>query len=198
MTDTSITNWHEANQQYLIAALAVARTPLERHAARAQNAPEPEERDEPTRALQEATNAMPAPPALETLGETVGLTPFERDLLLLCAGMELDSTLAALCAAAQGDPRRAYPTFSLALAALPDAHWSALTPAAPLRHWRLVEVGTGDTLTSSPLRIDECVLHYLAGTPYLDERLVGVVDPVPASPGGLVPSQRALAERIAA
>ncbi len=118
MTDTSITSWHEANQRYLMAALAVVRAALERHAAHTQDALEPEGRDEPTRALQEAADAMPAPPALETLGETFGLTPFERDLLLLCAGMELDATFATLCAAAQGEPRLAYPTLCFLLADL--------------------------------------------------------------------------------
>ncbi len=195
MTDTSITSWHEANQRYLRVALDVVRAALERHATHTQDAPEPEGRDEPTRALQEAAEAMPAPPALETLCETFGLTPFERDLLLLCAGMELDSTLATLCATAQGEPRLAYPTFGLALAALPEAHWSAMTPAAPLRYWRLVEVGTGDTLTTSPLRVDERVLHYLAGVTYLDERLRGLVEPLDV-PGELPPSHRALVHKI--
>jgi hypothetical protein len=194
MTDTSTTNWHEANQRYLIAALAVVRAALERHAARrTQDTSEPEGQGEP--ALQQAAGAMPAPPALEALRDTFGLTPFERDLLLLCAGMELDSTFAALCANAQGDPRRAYPTFGLALAALPEGHWSALTPAAPLRYWRLMEIGTGDTLTTSPLRVDERVLHYLAGVPYLDERLRGLVEPL-GLPGELPPSHRALVHQI--
>lgn len=199
MTATTLKSWHEANQRYLSAALAVVRAALGRHAARIQNErSEPANQEEPELALQEAADAMPAPPALETLAATFGLTRFERDLLLLCAGMDLDATFASLCADAQGDVRRAYPTFGLALAALPDPHWSALTPAAPLRHWRLVEVGAGDALTTSPLRIDERVLHHLAGTPHLDERLVGVVEPVPAAPGDLVPSHLALAEGIAA
>ena len=43
--------------------------------------------------------------------------------------MELDSGFPAACAGARGDPNRASPTFSLALAALPEAHWSALSPA---------------------------------------------------------------------
>jgi hypothetical protein len=192
----STTNWHDANQRYLMAALAVLRAALERHAASTQNAPEPEEGDEPARALQEAAGAMPAPPALETLAETFGLTAFERDLLLMCAGMELDSSFAALCAAAQGDPRRAYPTYSLALAALPGAHWSAVTPAEPLRRWRLVEAVSGDTLTSSPLRVDECVLHYLAGAAHLDERLQGLVEPLHV-PDELPPSHHALVHQIA-
>ena len=96
----------------------------------------------------------------------------QRDALLLCAGVELDSSFAPLCAK-QNVTGRGVPTFSLALAALPDPHWSAITPAGPLRHWRLIEVGVGEALTTSPLRIDERVLHYLAGVSYLDDRLQG-------------------------
>lgn len=140
---------------------------------------------------------MPAPPALETLCTAFRLSPFERDLLTLCAAMELDAGIAPLCAAAGGgDPARAYPTLSLALAALPDPHWSALTPDAPLRRWRLIEVGTGPALTLSPLRIDERVLHYLAGVQHLDERLADLVEPLDGR-GDLVPSHHALAERLA-
>jgi hypothetical protein len=139
---------------------------------------------------------MSAPSALETLCTTFGLSPFERDVLLLCAGVELDSTFSRLCAAAQGDPLRTYPTFSLAMAVLPNPHWSALTPAAPLRRWRLIEFGAGNSLTLSPLRIDERVLHYLAGVQHLDERLMGIVEPLRIS-YDLVPSHSNLAERLA-
>jgi len=198
MSITAITNWHEANQRYLMAALAEVRQTLERHAARSQDAPQAVEPDwAAQQTLREAAAAMPAPPALETLCEMFGLAPFERKVVLLCAGMELDSSFASLCAAAQGDPRRTNPTFSLALAALPEAHWSALSPAGPLRYWRLIEVGTSDGLTQSLLRIDERVLHYLTGVQHLDERLAGFVEPVQGT-DGLVPSHRALAERLAA
>jgi hypothetical protein len=148
---------------------------------------------------------MPAPPALQVICDAFGLSPFERDLLVLCAGVELHAAVGPLCATAQADPRSAssagqgprctHPTFSLALAALPDAHWSAITPGAPLRYWRLVEPGSGDAITVSPLRIDERVLHFLAGQQYLDERLLGVVMPVPPS-DELAPSHALLAERI--
>jgi hypothetical protein len=195
-------NWHDANQRYLSAALAVARGALERHLARLQGTSVAKEAATgktgcpAQQAMDEATAAMPAPSALETLCATFGLSPFERHILLLCAGTELDSAFASLCAAAQGDARRSFPTFSLALAALPSPHWSALTPAAPLRCWRLIEVGVGDTLTTSPLRIDERVLHYLTGVSHLDERLAGIIEPLHAA-SELVPSHRALADRIA-
>ena len=106
---------------------------------------------------------------------------------MLCAGVESTRPSGALCRG-HGDAGGPYATFGLALAALPDPHWSALSPISPLRHWRLVEVG-GESLTRSPLRIDERVLHYLAGVQYLDERLEGIVEPA-RDVGELLPSQR--------
>ncbi|HEY0100568.1 MAG TPA: ATP-binding protein [Pyrinomonadaceae bacterium] len=152
--------------------------------------------DETERRLREAAEALPAPAALDSLCEAFGLSPFERDVLLMCAGMELDATFAPLCAAAQGNANRVHPTFGLALAALPEAHWNAITPDAALRRWRLVEVWQNEgTLAQSGLRIDERVLHYLTGISYLDERLRGLVEPVPLE-HDLPPSQFALVEGI--
>jgi len=195
-------HWHDANQQYLMRALGLVREALERHGAGtgrsvAGDTPPSAEPGVTEKMSDQAAEVFPTTSALEVLVKTLGLSPFERDVLLLCAGVELDSSFAALCAKQQGDPLRPYPTFSLALAALPGPHWSALTPAAPLRYWRLIEVGgSGSALTVSPLRIDERILHYLTGINHLDERLTGFVEPV-AVAAGLVPSHRSLAERIA-
>jgi hypothetical protein len=190
-TVTSL-NWFDFNQQYLSAALEGVRARLESH-ANGQNS------------TQQAVNAVltdfsdarqPAPPALVTLCNLFGLSPFEREVLLLCAGLELDSRFPALCVAAQNDPVKPFPTFSLALALFPDSHWSALSPAGPLRYWRLIEAGSGNLSTRDMLRIDERILHYLTGTSYLDERLVGYTKPV-ALVGGLVPSHDEIVARIA-
>jgi hypothetical protein len=115
--------------------------------------------------------------ALNRIAQVFGLTGFERDVLLLCAGVELESRFAPACAAVQNDPRLPEPTFGLALAALSDAHWSALSRSAPLRYWRLVEMGSGGLLRS-PLRIDQRIAYYLAGIECEDERLEGVVHAV--------------------
>lgn len=196
MTTITTDNWYTANQRYLMAVLAVVRGALERQAGQGPSLAEKETQDYATAAVPpEATSDLPVPSALEILCATFGLSTFERDVLLLCAGMELDSSFGSLCAAAQGDPARAYPTISLALAALANPHWNALTPDAPLRYWRLIEVGPGSTLTLSPLHIDERVLHYLAGLTYLDERLVGLIVPVRAA-GVLAPSYQALVEQM--
>ena len=134
--------------------------------------------------------------ALDRVCRLFRLSPFERDVLLLAAGVELDGAMRGLCARAQGDEGRPYATFGLALATLDQAHWSALTPAAPLRFWRLLEVDVADSLTAAPLRIDERILHYLAGVEHLAATLEGVAELVDESVP-LVPSQAKAAGRIA-
>lgn len=105
---------------------------------------------------------------LNRLCTVFSLTDFERDILMLCAGMELDTNCAAAIAHNQNGEGL---TFLLALARLPGAHWSALMPTAPLRHWRLVTVASGPSLVGSALRIDERILHELLGLRHLDARL---------------------------
>ena len=199
MTTMASNAWYEANQRYLSAAMTAVRERLGSYRARLEGTSSPDEEgdQEAQRALQAAWAAMPAPSALETLCTIFGLSSFERDILLLCAGMEFDPSFASLCAMAQANPARSYPTFSLAMAALPNPHWSALLPSAPLRHWRLIEVEEEGTLTLSPLRIDERVLHYLAGLQHLDQRLVGIIEPLHTS-GELVPSHQFVVEQVAA
>src|SRR5439155_14944664 len=122
--------------------------------------------------VEQSPNANFAPWALDLLSEMFHLSRFEQDLLLLCAGMEFDASFPLLSASAQGHASRNYATFSLALAALSDPHWNALTPTAPLRRWRLIDIAHGgESLLQSQLRIDERILHYLAGLSYMDQRL---------------------------
>jgi hypothetical protein len=183
--------WQEANDRALQAAVARVRGHLLRLAGR------PPEEQAPPAAAAAMADEPAEPPALEVVSQAFDLSPFERDLLVLAAAPELDPGFPALLAAAQGDPERRHPTFALALAALPEAHWSALTPAGALRRWRLLEVAPGDALTLSPLRIEERVLHFLRGLEVADERLAGLVVPLQADTT-LVPSHRLVAERLAA
>jgi hypothetical protein len=180
--------WHEANQRYLSAALEGLRARLEG----------PEARDAGQLALAEIARSMPAPAAVERLVEIFGLSSFERDILLLCAGVELDAGIAALVGGRSEDARDGQPTFGLALATLTAPHWSALSPGAPLRHWRLVE-GDGPSPTRARLRIDERILHHVAGVNHLDERLVGFVRALQVGDddADLLPSRRRLADRLA-
>ena len=185
--------WVADNQRHLAAALARVRFFLERHAA-----------GEGPAAAAAAPPAPPRPaagrPALEALGRTFDLSPFERDVLLVAAGPELDAGFAELLARFHGRRAdgRAAATFGLALAALPGAHWSATSPAGPLRFWRLVELAGGSP-TQGALTIDERVLSFLTGIQHLDARLAPLLAPI-EDPGsaGLVPSHLCHAEAIAA
>jgi hypothetical protein len=178
-TMTSLTSWAELNQQYLQTAIAHVRQQL---------------KQDPT--LFEPVAFSPeAPPALVTLCRMFRLSEYERDLLVLCAGMEFDGEWATLCATVQNDAQKPYPTLSLALATLADPHWSALAPDSPLRYWHLIEIGAGNALTQSPIRIDERILHYLIGLPQQDERLAGCITPVASDAIALVESHQRIVKQ---
>jgi AAA+ superfamily predicted ATPase len=175
----------ETNYSYLMNELAVVRSVLETN----------QEHQENSFVELSAKNNLPVL-ALNTLCSIFGLTDFERNILLLCAGMELDPNWGFLCANAQG-MGKPYPTFMLAMVVLPQAHWNALTPHAPLRRWQLIQIGEGSGLNLSPLRIDERILHYLLGWNHLDERLQGIVKPVEIQSITNVSSHQQLAQQLA-
>jgi hypothetical protein len=180
--------------QALAAAISDVLRRLHTHAGRGQEAGG----DAEGRVKNEADTAVvgDGTTALDTFCACFGLTPFERDLLVLAAAAEIDPRTPAACAAASG-PELAFPTFGLGLAALSDPHWSALTPVAPLRRWMLLSVDESNALTTARVRIDERVLHFLLGAPYLDPRLHGLIEATPR-PDALPASQRSTAQRIAA
>jgi hypothetical protein len=173
-------DWLLANQRELAAALDAMRIALEQVS------------DAAVSPLAPAGEGCP--PRLAALTAALELSPFERNVLLLAAGRELSGQFAAALARLNGG--RPWLTFSLALALLPGAHWSALTPGAPLRAWRLLDaVGEGG-LTERELRIDEPILHWLTGLDADDERLASLLLPLPEAVR-LAPSHAALAQEAA-
>jgi hypothetical protein len=136
------------------------------------------------------------PPAIATLQAIFELSPFERDLLLLCAGVEMEGDLGEACGRLTGRPQHNCPTFGLAMSLLPEPHWNALAPWAPLRRSRLIEVEPGFGLAAAPLRIDERILHYLAGTNRMDPRLERVLHEKNAR-AALAPEHEDLVEHLA-
>ncbi|HEY4562537.1 MAG TPA: ATP-binding protein, partial [Thermoanaerobaculia bacterium] len=147
-----------------------------------------------------AAAAIDPPPALVLLAQRFGLSSFERDLLLLCAAMELHTRIAPLCARAQDDPSRPYPTFALALTLFDDPAWDVLSPERPLRHWRFLEINQpgAQPLVTSALRADERIVNFIKDLLYLDDRLTPLMTPV-EPPGGeadLPPSQAEVVRQI--
>lgn len=196
MTAINYDNWLEANQQYLHEAISGLHEYLGHHLQ--DNQITGEKGDQPVHAVKERRlpdHEITPPPTLQTLCNNFSLSEFERDVILICAGVELDSGFASLIAVLQNKQQPASPTFGLILSLLPNAHWSALTPDAPLRRWRMIELGIGNGFTTSPLSIDERVLHYLTGVPQMDARLLGLVRPLCMSPN-IPNSHNVIAERM--
>jgi AAA+ superfamily predicted ATPase len=137
---TSASDWTEANRRHLAAEIA-------RVAALVSG---------DDSAKPEAPAAVPGRPfRLDVLTERFSLTPFERDLLVMSAGVELDGTFARTV----GTPNAA-----LAFERFPNPHWSALAPEGTLRRWRLLEPRGDGPLVQAPLAIDEPLLHWLTGS----------------------------------
>jgi hypothetical protein len=132
---------------------------------------------------------------LDFLAEQFGLSRFERAIILLCAGLELNSELGRVCRALPHNAGRELPTFGLALALLPEAHWSALSPGAPLRYWQLIHVDNRSGITTAGLSLDERILHFLVGAGHLDQRLSGLARVVVQS-DSLPASQQLQVERL--
>ncbi|OUL36294.1 ATP-binding protein [Nostoc sp. 106C] len=188
--------WQSANHQYLVAALAVVQETLEQFVQTQEGSEVSQNTAEDSQQrLAAIAAAMTKPPALEVVCGTFDLSDFERDVLLLCAGMELDAAFPRLCATIQGREQQAYPTFSLALTVFPDAHLSAIAPSSSLLHWRLIEVEENRVFTLSPLRLSRWALLYLMGMPHLDRELSGLMKPV-VNRGALLPSYEAIADRL--
>jgi hypothetical protein len=192
--------WQFANDAHLGAHLEWLRARLEQLASSTGSATPIEARD----FSPPPDESMPAesslrPPALNVLSRRLGLSDFERMTLLLCAAMELDTRVGALCARAQSHSGRAYPTFALALSLFERPSWDVMSPERPLRRWRLIEIDQSgsEPLITSALKASERVVSYLKGLNYIDEQLSPLVRPLEADASPLPPSQAAVAESIA-
>jgi MoxR-like ATPase len=184
--------WADANQQWLVGALGRLREQLERGTTDQLETP------------REAACAQPLPeragpgfqPALLRCTQVFGLSLFERELLLLAAGVELDASLRQALAALQGGVARL--NFGIGLSLLPQAHWDAVSPDGALRYWRLLEIEPGLPVTEAPLRIDERMLHFVAGIGANEPRLRGLARYVEGRDGAAEAALSPLVARVAA
>lgn len=135
---------------------------------------------------------------LAALCRVFHLTKFERDIVLLCTALEIDPSIAQLCSQIQGNPNFNYPTLSLSLATFTQASLSVLSAHNPLQYWRLIEFGTGLSLSQTPLRIEQRILSYLLGERAFDEQLLNFIRPFPnkLEPDSLTSSQSKIVAQV--
>jgi hypothetical protein len=173
-----------------------AATPLA--IGRATSYPSEDDIEEARRAMDAAAAGEP-PPALIVLVQRLGLSAFERNVLLLATAPEYDTGFGKLYADVQGDPARRQPTFALAMAVFDDKrHWEALAPHRPLRNLDLVVTGGAESLMAAPLRAPERIVHFVKGMSYLDSQLTALLAPLDDQPRSPAPSQARAVEQIVA
>ena len=147
-----------------------------------------------------AAEEIDPPPALVALTRRVGLTRFERDVLLLGIAAELSSAVGEACAALQRAPERRYPTATVAITVFENPSWDLFSPERPLRRLRLVDLAARahESLIESPIRVDDRVVSQIKGLSYLDERLAPYLEALPPLPSDvpLSPSQAQALERV--
>lgn len=163
----------EASRHSLAAILDVLAARLEHYS---------QDADRSQRVLQ---RMPPWPEAMEVLRQRFDLSPFEMHVIALCAGLELDARFARLCAMSLAGQGHDGVSAGLALAVLPDPHWSAFAPQAPLRHWHLIEMSGDVALIRAAIKLDERVLNFVLGIDACDRRLAGLLRPLTAS--GMLP-----------
>jgi hypothetical protein len=198
-TSNDYEDWYEYNRNYFLAVINQLHTVLQSYINQLENNSEVK-LNSPNQDLPELMKleaVMLQPPALEQLCQRFEFSEFERSILVFCAAIEIDPRFSELCVEAHKDNSQYHPTFGLALSALPNAHWSALAPDGALRYWKLINLGSGSTLTSTSLHIDERILHYLIGVKTTDSLLTEITD-LPSYTQRLIPSHQCLADSIKA
>ncbi|HYR07844.1 MAG TPA: AAA family ATPase, partial [Longimicrobium sp.] len=126
----------------------------------------------------EASRQAGAPPPLARLAERLGLSPFERNTVLLALAPELNRKYEKVFGYLHDDVTRRLPTVDLALTlfcAGEEERWAAAAsfhPGAPLRLHQLVEVMDRGAdplpLPSRRLRLEERIVSFLTGDAELD------------------------------
>jgi len=176
--------WGDANRHYLAAEVRRFSSRLARFAGDALDPDVDAQRNEE---LVAARDTLPTPSALDCLQQRLGLSAFERDVIIACAAFALDPTLAlryepvtfSLVQALAMPPEHA--RAAVALGEVPQSSWEALAPHRPLHRHGLIGVARAESSLWSPLRIDERVLRYLLGIPGIDARLEGALQAMPAA-----------------
>jgi AAA+ superfamily predicted ATPase len=123
-------------------------------------------------------------PALEILSRIFGLGEFEKNMVLLCAAVELDSQTLNLCSiinkSVNNINNSSNITFALGFGIFNDnAHWSALLPTSPLRKYQIIKMtniaSNNSQLVDNPIFINEQILHFLVGLSYSETHSLAIV-----------------------
>jgi hypothetical protein len=141
-------------------------------------------------------------PVIE-LAHRFALSALEIDVVVACLAAEIDRRYERIYGYLQDDMGRKQPSPGLVLELVSDsptqqfAARAALSPVAPLRHYRIIEIaddGGASPWLSKPMRIDERIVAFLLGDPSMDGRIASYVTRLDSAADSVWPassSQRA-------
>jgi ATPase family associated with various cellular activities (AAA) len=118
------------------------------------------------------------------LAHRFALSALEIDIVIACAAAELDRRYERIYGYLQDDMSRRQPSPGLVLdlvcpvATQRFAARTALSPLAPLRHYRIVEItedGAPSPWLAKPMRVDERIVAFLLGDQSMDARIAACV-----------------------
>jgi hypothetical protein len=173
--DTKNLYWLELNRSYLMTSIKMAMDQLSFHFSEHADEKEFKIAEESMKLLEGIRDNMHRKPNLDILVQQFQLSEFEKNILLVCAGVELSSEYSQIISKIQGSAEAVYPSFNLLLAGFCTSHWDAISPNSPLRKWDLIHFSAGTLLANQPMRIDEGILHYLTGFSFLEAPLSSVI-----------------------
>jgi ATPase family associated with various cellular activities (AAA) len=137
--------------------------------------------------------------ALEQLVKNFNLSAIERSTLVLCLSLELISDCCSLCAHAQGNPEKDYPTLNLICNLFPSENPDRLLSSrSPLRKWLLIELTPNHAHSQGAIRLDPAILDYFLGQACIDPQLEHYLALIPTSDTRtpLPPSHKTIAAHI--
>jgi hypothetical protein len=147
------TDWRRQNYEYTVARLDQLRFHVQQRTRPAD--PVVADRRDAAGAVADAIgDRMVDPPAIDQLAGELDLDGFERSVLMLCLGFELDGRFGDIVGPC---------TVGLALEVLDGANWASFDPRAPLRRSELIDVGAREPMIRAALRLGPDVLTVLTG-----------------------------------
>ncbi len=137
---------------------------------------------------------------LQRLAELFGLSPLQREVLIICLGPEIDLKYERLYGYLHDDMTKKRPTLDLVMRLL-CANFGErlevrriLEPGSPLVDWNLLGVYDDPgirrpVLPARYLKLDERIAGYLLGSDQIDERLLALLDPQADKPAAAMPEE---------
>ena len=161
-------SWQQRNYEALATEINELKAQLRTNIPAAQASTESGDRPPFTREPPLITAQKQHSVMLNKLCSVFALSRFERQLLLLCLAMELDTEVPGLCLAIG---QQAFPSMALALSCF-NGEYASMAPEAPLSYFALIQ-STEDKPSPMHRRIfiSEWALLYLTGSPSMDPSL---------------------------